>query len=246
MISSPISDYLSHFRWYLHQRCYNTHLYNETTCTELYTSLPACLESIQFAYENPTVANRFSAITTCSVLTVGDTHGHMIENVKKTCNGTLEDCAPRVGHAVNFLNIPTTKDTLGVPQERSYTTVNLNVTEKFFYAGDPVGQPYLLYEPLLRDGIRLLHFVGKLDANCGWPGIFSFLKLIKSPYQEAFIAAKDVPWPSEDIATVRAIGPGAGNFTLVLMAEAGHLVVDDQPMLVKNIVEHWVDNRPYT
>lgn len=245
MISNPLSDWLSHNRWALHQRCYNTDLYNATTCAELYGYLPQCLESIQFAFENPSAANRISSLETCSILFTGDTHGRMVENVKKKCDGTLEGCAPILKLAADFMNVPDTKRTLGALEEIQYQSVNLNVTIEFMSTGDLAGQPYLLYEPLLKDGIRLLHFIGKLDANCGWPGVYSFLKLIKSQYQEAFIAAKDVPWPSEDIATVRAIGPGAGNFTMVYMAEAGHLVIGDQPALAKKIIEHWVDNVPY-
>lgn len=50
------------------------------------------------------------------------------------------------------------------------------------------------------------------------------LRLLDTPFSEEFRSAADVPWPTEDIATVRAIGPGAGNFTLVYMAHAGHFV----------------------
>ena len=55
------------------------------------------------------------------------------------------------------------------------------------------------------------------------------LKLLRSRYREAFIAAPDVPWttsPNEhaDVTTVRAIGPGAGNMTYILLGGAGHLV----------------------
>lgn len=90
----------------------------------------------------------------------------------------------------------------------------------------------------------LADYIGKLDANCCWPSVlstvrphsFSFLqiinslishvpqlKLVRSQYQAAFVAAPDVPWKGEN-ATVRVIGEGAGNFTYVLMEGAGHLV----------------------
>lgn len=50
------------------------------------------------------------------------------------------------------------------------------------------------------------------------------LKLIRSPLQDDFIQASDVPWPSEDEATVRVVGAGAGQFTYILVSEAGHFV----------------------
>ena len=67
--------------------------------------------------------------------------------------------------------------------------------------GDSIQPTYLLYEPLLRDGIRLLRthrglpllfntnpplcifdwgglsdYIGARDANCGYPGILSFVR----------------------------------------------------------------------
>jgi hypothetical protein len=50
------------------------------------------------------------------------------------------------------------------------------------------------------------------------------LKLLQTPFQKEFLTTPDVPWPSEDVATVRAVGNGAGNFTYILVKEAGHFV----------------------
>ncbi|THG95565.1 hypothetical protein EW026_g6107 [Hermanssonia centrifuga] len=120
----------------------------------------------------------------------------------------------------------------------------MEVNKEFEQEGDRLRPTYLLYEPLLKAGYRLLHYVGKLDANCAWPGIISFLKLLHTPFQEDFINTPDLAWGSED-AIVRAVGEGAGNMTYILMGGAGHFVTKDQPVLVKKIVEHWIDNRPF-
>lgn len=89
-----------------------------------------------------------------------------------------------------------------------------------------------------------LDYIGAQDANCPWPGILSFvsisslvherydsseamisqLKLLRTPFQDEFLTAKDAPWPTSDIATVRTVGKGAGNMTFVLIQEAGHFV----------------------
>lgn len=82
MIRNPYSDTLSFHRWFLHQRCYNTDLYNSTTCADLYQYLPACLEGVEFAFENPTIPNKLAAMKTCDILGSGDTHGKQVENVK--------------------------------------------------------------------------------------------------------------------------------------------------------------------
>ncbi|KIP02591.1 hypothetical protein PHLGIDRAFT_287207 [Phlebiopsis gigantea 11061_1 CR5-6] len=160
------------------------------------------------------------------------------------CNGTTRDCMPQTVWATEFMNKPETKQTLGAKADINFTLVNRPVHEMFVAEGDPVQQAYLLYEPLLGAGYRLLHYIGKLDANCAWPGVLSMLRLIHSPYQREFIAAPDLPWTGEN-ATVRVVGPGAGKFTYQLMGGAGHMVTMDQPELVKKIVGHWVDNIPY-
>jgi hypothetical protein len=81
------------------------------------------------------------------------------------------------------------------------------------------------------------------DGNCAWPGVLSFvghsrlifcyrvliilqLKVLKTPFQQEFVRAPDVPWPAPEshVATVRAVGDGAGNMTYILIADAGHFV----------------------
>lgn len=246
MISNPYSDTLSHFRWMLQQRCYNNDLYNSTTCAELYQILPSCLEEIQLAYENPTIENGKAALATCGPLSIGDTHGKVIEDVRKTCYGNSIECVPQFAWATDFFNSSITRLELGVPEHVHFEPVNHNVTNEFANGGDLVHQAHLMYEPLLKEGLRVLHYVGAQDCNCGWPGVLSFLKLLRTPFQDRFINTPDVPWPSRPKeATVRVIGDGAGNMTYILMTGAGHFVEMDQPVLVKNIVEHWIDNRAF-
>jgi hypothetical protein len=52
------------------------------------------------------------------------------------------------------------------------------------------------------------------------------LKLLQTPFQDAFLHTPDVPWPTKEEATVRVVGEGAGNMTFILLAEAGHFVRD--------------------
>lgn len=244
MISNPYSDYLSWASWWLHQACYNTNLYNSTQCTEYYRGLPACVEDVRFALQYPAVPNKLKAQTTCDALFTGDKHGTQLENVKLKCDGSVDDCIPQFSWIGKFFDNLEHKKALGVPAALPFIPLSNEVYLDFRRSGDLVQQPYLMYEQLLEDGIRVMHYLGMLDCNCGWPGTLSFLNLLHSPFQDEFLAAPDVPWPTKEVATVRAIGEGAGNFTLVFM-EAGHMVTRDQPALVKRIVEHWVANKPW-
>ncbi|KAJ7493836.1 alpha/beta-hydrolase [Mycena latifolia] len=249
IISNPFTSPESHFRWLLQYRCMDHHVYNSTDCDRLYSELPACLDSIDMAFQNPTVANRVFAAGVCyGNMNSGDPHGTVHEDIRRKCfptDDTPEACHPQFGWMRDIFNDEHVRRELGVPDGVNFTGLNMEVNAEFFAAGDLIQPHHLLYPPLLSAGIRLLHYIGKQDANCPWPGIFSFLKLLHTPFQQEFIDAPDVPWPTEDVATVRAIGPGAGNMTFILVTEAGHFTVGDQPALAKTIVETWVANRPW-
>ncbi|KAI0313693.1 Alpha/Beta hydrolase protein [Amylostereum chailletii] len=249
MLSNPFADPMSHYLWLLHYRCEISKVHDATTCGELYALLPSCLESIDLAYTVPSLPNRVAAADLCYIkLSSGSTQGRMLEDVRRRCVPSEDDpakCHPEFAWVNKLFHDHRTRHELGIPDAVNYTSLSMDVNQEFYHNGDLIRPHTRLYEPLLRDGIRLLHYVGAQDANCAWPGIFSALKRIQSPFQEEFITASDVPWPTKDVATVRSVGPGAGNFTFILLGEAGHFVVNDQRTLVKKIVERWIENRSF-
>ncbi|KAJ7174399.1 alpha/beta-hydrolase [Mycena filopes] len=248
MLSNPASDPMAHFRWLLQYRCIYHEVYNSSTCKALYSELPTCLESVEMAFKIPTVENRVRSWEICDHLNSGDTHGTVFEDIRRTCtpdSDAPDACHPQFGWVDHILRNESVKAALGVPYGLEFVPLSADLWNEFIAAGDFVQQHHLLFPPLLAAGIRVLHYVGAQDANCAWPGIFSFLKLIESPFQAEFISAPDLPWPSEDIATVRSVGTGAGNMTYILIREAGHFVVHDQPALVKLVAERWIANEPF-
>ncbi|KAF8215058.1 alpha/beta-hydrolase [Mycena galopus ATCC 62051] len=250
MVSNPISDAMSHYEWILQTRCYNVaDMYNSSTCDEMFQILPTCLESIRFAQQMPewSVERHVAAQNICHKLEEGDTHGTVVEDVRKKCYSKepMGCLPPSFGWLNDFFRKTDNKNALGIPEHVNFKALADDVTAEFEAYGDVIQPSYLLYGPLLKAGIRLLHYVGAQDANCAWPGVISFLKLLQSPFQDQFLHALDVPWPTAQDATVRVVGEGAGNMTYILVAQAGHFVARDQPALVKSIVEHWVDNVPF-
>ncbi|KAF7298669.1 SET domain-containing protein [Mycena indigotica] len=250
MVSNPISDAASHFRWMLQSRCYLFDMYNSTTCTELFEVLPVCLDAIAYAQQTEEwiPERRTAAIETCGQLAMGDTHGTVVEDTRKKCYSKepMGCLAPSFFWMEDLFHRPDVKDALGVPEHVNFKFVNEDVTREFMTYGDIIQSSYLLYAPLLKAGIRLLHYVGAQDANCAWPGVISFLKLIQSPFQQQFLASPDVPWPTPaDKTTARVVGSGAGNFTWILVDGGGHFIAKDQPVLVKDIVQRWIHNVPY-
>ncbi|KAJ6614245.1 alpha/beta-hydrolase [Mycena sp. CBHHK59/15] len=248
ILSNPFSDPISHFRWLLQYRCMDHQFYNSTACVQLYSKLPVCLETIQMALEIPTVPNRVSATELCYFGMNADSNGTVGEDIRRKCfsdEHAPEACHPEFSWVGKIFGDAQVRKDLGLSKNLNYTALNMEVNQEFLAAGDLMQAHHLLYPPLLSAGIRVLHYIGAQDANCPWPGIFSSLKLLQTPFQQEFNNAPDVPWPSADIATVRTVGAGAGSMAYILLAEAGHFVVKDQPALAKRIVEHWVANRPF-
>ncbi|KAF8518925.1 alpha/beta-hydrolase [Hysterangium stoloniferum] len=248
VLSNPLTNPRTHFRWWLHQACYNTNIYNTTTCSEFYAKLPDCLDKIDMAFENFTTPNRVAAWEACFILRTGDTHGVPLENPPggKKCNSTeLEDCYPYFMWLQGFMNSNKTREQLGVPDHLQYSPSSIPLFTEFMLSADVIQPAHLLYTPLLNDGIRLLHYIGARDVSVSWPGVLSTLQFIQSPYREEFNSSPDVPWPTADVATVRAVGKGAGKMTYILIADAGHFVSRDQPALSKKIIEHWIEDRPF-
>ncbi|KAI0310771.1 Alpha/Beta hydrolase protein [Amylostereum chailletii] len=254
MLSNPFTDPMSYFRWDLHYRCAITHIYNATTCAKMYALLPTCLEATQLAFDRPSLENRLAAGALCYKLNAGDTHGVFLEDVRRNCvadgDDKIKNCFPAFAWVPEFMNDARTKEVLGIPSRLKFEAMASRVTREFHADGDQWHQHHKLYEPLLKDGIRLFHHIGGKDANVAWPGVLSFLKLLRTPFQEAFVAAPDVPWPEGSNsttapATLRVVGEGAGNMTYAVYDGAGHFVVSDQPALVKEFVERWVENRPF-
>ncbi|KAJ7224934.1 alpha/beta-hydrolase [Mycena haematopus] len=247
ILSNPFSDPTSHFRWLLHYRCMDHQLFNETDCRRLYSELPTCLDSIDLALEIPTVENRVKARTLCNQLNNADPHGIVFEDIRRTCipeDEAPDACHPQFRWVEAIFRNASIKDTMRIPQELNYTALNMDINTEFHAAGDAIQPHHLLYVPLLEAGVRVLHYIGAQDANCAWLGVFSFLKLLPTTFQKQFLSAPDVPWPAIN-ATVRSVGKGAGNMTFILLAEAGHFVVGDQPVLAKLITEKWIANQPF-
>lgn len=77
-------DATSHYTWLLQTRCYNTGMYNASTCAEMFEILPTCLDRIRFAQQGAaSVERRVAAQDICESLYEGDTQGIAEPDVRK-------------------------------------------------------------------------------------------------------------------------------------------------------------------
>jgi hypothetical protein len=135
-------------------------MYNASTCAEMFEILPTCLESIQFAQQAPewSVERRVAAQNICQKLEKGDTHGTVVEDVRKKASlpmrlpsdSSFDDlydsqcyskepmgCLPLSFNWINdFFRRPENKDALGIPENVNYHTFAEDVTAEFRSYGD--------------------------------------------------------------------------------------------------------------
>ncbi|EKM75126.1 hypothetical protein AGABI1DRAFT_116557 [Agaricus bisporus var. burnettii JB137-S8] len=242
VLHNPIFNPLAHYQWLLHYRCFLHQVHNTTTCQELLGYLGPCLEAIGLAFEESTTVNSVAAQNIClGQLGAGDTQGVLLEDIRKTCDSDdVFVCYPEYLWASDLFNSAEAKRILRAPNGLVFEGSSERVGKEFYAAGDIIRPHHKLYEPLLRDGIRILFIIGAQDANCAWPGVLSSIKLLQTPYQREFNSAPDVRWPARNV-TVRKAGPGAaGQLTYALLEDAGHTVGQDQPVLMKDIVAKFI------
>jgi hypothetical protein len=139
-VTNPLrlQDPVSHYRFSLLQSCQNTHFYNSSLCSTLYSRLPACLESLQYAFESPVtpLKHALSAWQTCEDAITAEQTDRSRENVNVECNGTIEDCMPQMVWTTDFLKGEEVKAKLGVPEFVEWAPVREDVYKTFHDAGD--------------------------------------------------------------------------------------------------------------
>jgi hypothetical protein len=134
----------------------------------MFEILPTCLDAIRMAQQEPvwSVEKRVTAHNICSQLEEGDTHGTVIEDVRRKArfpihnvinlfNSNLQcyskdplGCLPlSFGWATDFFHRADVKQTLGVPDHINFSVLNNDVSTEFRAYGDMYG-PIPTWPPL--------------------------------------------------------------------------------------------------
>ncbi|KAJ6506610.1 hypothetical protein C8R45DRAFT_1208667 [Mycena sanguinolenta] len=258
--SSASQNPKAHFTWLLHYRCTLHSIYDSPTCQTLYAKLPASLESIDMAFEIPILANRLASSELCGELNGGIRMGLMmiprtsVGRATETRRAAIRSSsgwivfsvvtrAPGLAPDLNFtgLNLNRSTGLISLPLFRNTAHAQtppisppvpssaLNEDQNPPYVPRPAHHaiPQRNSHPQLT---LSADYIGAQDANCAWPGVFSFV---------AFLAAPDVPWPSADVAIVRTAGSASDAGS---MAYIGGGAFQPSPQVSAEYVLESVDN----
>ncbi|KAH8924386.1 carboxypeptidase C [Atractiella rhizophila] len=218
--------------------------------------VPICEQLLKICYENPTERTCGPAIVFCALsisMPVYELNTNPYD-VREKCdivNKGVEDCAHMMGPINNYLNKPSIKAELGVPEHVGFTSCNGSVGINFQGHFDSYYPHENLLIDMLEGGLRVLIYVGEDDYICNYEGNKLWMEALESSFKEEFNNA-----PTRDFVpqilkgkkgSVRTAGmsqPHSGNFTFLTIEEAGHMVPTDQPVASLDMLERWLKNVP--
>ncbi|KAF7324318.1 Alpha/beta-hydrolase [Mycena venus] len=117
-----------------------------------------------------------------------------------------------------------------------------DITTPFIMDGDFIQPAYLLLGPAIADGLCVLLYNGMKDGVVPWRSNLAWMRLLKSQHQSAFRNATEEEYPG--VGTILKAGAGpTGEFTLVKIAEAGHMVIRSQAELLQHIMARWATEK---
>ncbi|KAF8994687.1 Alpha/Beta hydrolase protein, partial [Cyathus striatus] len=245
MMSNVWSDTETMFRWFHESNCDSgvdsNPFLNETACADVVSILPACLDALQLAYEQPILEYKMEGLEACIEMQSKLTDpavGRNLYDYREKCPEKGCDLLAKLLPIQQFANSTEVKNATGVSNDIEYLMVSETINQLFVLNGDMVQPSYKLLGPAVEAGLRVLVYNGLADGIAPWRSSLSWMKLLKTKHQRAFRDAKEVKYPLS--YSVQKAGSGeAGEFAFLKVWDAGHFIVGDRSELVKNIMLRW-------
>ncbi|KAG0706689.1 peptidase S10 serine carboxypeptidase [Suillus ampliporus] len=221
-------------------------------CRALRAAAPVCRRMIEACYkfESPLTCVPATAYCWQGIFGPIFSHGYNYYDARKKCSekedGSL--CYKEVQWIEKWLNVAEHKATLGVDSGFEFTSCNIPVNLKFNYLhGDGMKNGAALLPELIANGIRLLIYAGNTDLMCNFMGETQFVSDLDSMFHDEFLAAPTIPWLVNgsivgEIRSAGSRGSTAGNVTLAVIFEAGHMSPYDQPAATLDMMTKWIND----
>jgi cathepsin A (carboxypeptidase C) len=223
-------------------------------CQTLQTKGQTCASLIDscYKYDNRLTCTPAGLYCWSSLYSDAQNSGRNLYDVRKSCDRAPDKdgqlCYRDELYVEKYMNIPEVKKSFGVPESVKFEACNMNVNQAFLFNGDGMHNSAAVLPELIADGIRLLVYAGEADFMCNYIGNVgeqAWALSLEHDYQKELNDAKTVNWKvgGKNAGSVRQAGHGAGNVTLVRVADAGHMVPYDQPAAAQAMVEAWLANK---
>ncbi|KAI0936993.1 hypothetical protein AcW1_001085 [Taiwanofungus camphoratus] len=248
MIGNGWSDPLTNYRWFTQANCHDNPILNSSGCNVAMSTMPACLDAVQYAYEQPSIENNREATLFCDKAverSYGMGTGRNPYDSRQICDmHGIGDCFLEFGWLDRVMNEGRLRDVIGVPDFFNFSYVaKESVAVPFIQNGDMMQPAYRLLAPAINAGLRVLIYNGNTDGVCSWRSNLAWMSLLDTSHQQAFRSAPLVIWPG--IGWVRKVGEGAGVYTFVSVNDAGHFVEWNRPQAYRDLLVGWLRNESF-
>jgi len=203
-------------------------------------NIPACLNKIQHCSNN-TVEDCVNAYDFCNEWELNPVlaAGWNPYDIREKCPTNEPLCYNLTG-IQDYLNLPSTKKTLGVPSHITWVPCSNQANSRLVLAGDWM-MDYIYDVPLvLENGVKVLIYHGDEDFIVNWYGGNAWTQGMQWEYQGDFRNSPLVNW------TVGSTPAGTyhtyANFTFLRVFNAGHMVPHDQPAVALSMINGFMNN----
>lgn len=144
---------------------------------------------------------------------------------------------------IEFLNLESTRNSIhtGANPYHDY-----NSTVEQYLIGDWMVSIRYKLPPLL-ENYKVLIYNGQNDIILAGPLCENFLRTLNWSGQDEYLSAKKIIWRVEPTdQQVAGYARQVGNFTQVLVRDAGHILPADQPRAAKDMITRFINNQPFT
>ncbi|KAG8966199.1 hypothetical protein FRC03_012317 [Tulasnella sp. 419] len=226
-------------------------------CRALYSKIPTCQRLTQSCYNFNSRFTCLPAALYCNSQMFGPVQQRGLNpyDTRRKCDRRQDKdgplCYPQMGWIETYLNNATVKNELGVAKSTKFASCNMDVNQAFLGQGDGMKNSAALIPELLENGVRVLIYAGNADYMCNAIGNLQWMEKLDQPFKDDFSKASLVPWQTLNTGKVagkvKSAGGGgftAGNFTYVIVHEAGHMVPYDQPEAALDLFVRWLMDIP--
>jgi cathepsin A (carboxypeptidase C) len=257
MIGNGLTDPLIQFPStadYLCDSKYGLFEEDSQECSNLKSKAATCSNLISNCYKYNSRLTCLPAALYCwsGLYTDAQNSGRNLYDLRKKCDrdpdadGPL--CYREETYVETYLNLESSKKMFGVPDKVTFQACNMQVNQGFMFQGDSMHNSAEVLPEMIEGGVRVLVYAGEYDSMCNWFGNIGDnswpLQMNVSVQAELNESKKDA-WVvnGKKAGWVRRGGKGAGQLTLVKIANAGHMVPFDQPEAAEAMVKAWLSNK---
>lgn len=243
-IGNGMTDPLVQYKYYSKMACNSTYepVLNQKECDSMDSSYPTCANLIKACYKWQNSLACYPAEMYCnSMLITYQQSGANPYDVRIPCEGG-KLCYPIMDDIDAFLNTREVQEELG-SDVTTFESCSQKVYTGFILNGDWMKPYHLEIPPLLESGIRVLVYAGDADFICNWYGNLAWSEELEWSGQSKFAGEKFADWMVDGKAAGEA--RTHKNFSFVRVFAAGHMVPYDKPENSLDMINRWIDNKPF-